>query len=194
MSEAVTRGDVPPLPTFATRSDLRARIGWICHGLRIAAVVWIGWVLVMELVYWSNKAAILKAYGQWMSLDLGDVSNVRYATTFALVLVAWAAGLAVVVCIWRLVDTYLAGRVFTVDAAVWLRRIGIAGIVAVVIDVAVRFLVAVILTGQLVPVPSRGLFVLPQDLLHLIFAVFVLAFAHIFKAAAEMAEDHAQIV
>jgi hypothetical protein len=29
---------------------------------------------------------------------------------------------------------------------------------------------------------------------HLIFATFVLALARIFKAAAEMAEDHAQIV
>jgi hypothetical protein len=44
------------------------------------------------------------------------------------------------------------------------------------------------------PVPSWGFFVLPQDLLHLIFAIFVLALAHIFKAAAEMADDHAQIV
>jgi len=51
--------------------------------------------------------------------------------------------------------TYLAGRVFTRDAAYYL---------------------------------------LPQDLLHAIFAVFVFALAHIFKAAAEMAEDQAQIV
>jgi Protein of unknown function (DUF2975) len=193
MSDVATRSEVSPFPS-AGRFGLRERIGWICHGLRIAAVVWIGWVTVRNLVYWSDKAALLKAYGQRLGLDISDVSNARYSATLALVLLTCGSGLAVTVCIWKLVGTYLAGRVFTVDAAVWLRRTGIAGIVAVVIDVVARLLVTVILAGQLMPVPSRGFFVLPQDLLHLIFAIFVLALAHIFKAAAEMADDHAQIV
>jgi hypothetical protein len=193
MSDVATHSEVSPFPS-AARFGLRERIGWICHGLRIAAVVWIGWATVMNLVYWSHKAALLKTYGQRLGLDIGDVSNARYSATLALVLLACGGGLAVTVCIWKLVGTYLAGRVFTVDAAIWLRRTGIAGIVAVGIDVVARFLVTAILSGQLMPVPSWGFFVLPQDLLHLIFAIFVLALAHIFKAAAEMADDHAQIV
>jgi len=49
--------------------------------------------------------------------------------------------------------------------------------------------------GCAAPVSARGYYyLLPQDLLHAIFAVFVFALAHIFKAAAEMAEDQAQIV
>ena len=91
--------------------------------------------------------------------------------------------------------TYLAGRVFTRDAALWLRRTGLAGISAVIVSVLVRVVIASILVGRLVPISPRGYYyLLPQDLLHAIFAVFVFALAHIFKAAAEMAEDQAQIV
>jgi hypothetical protein len=88
----------------------------------------------------------------------------------------------------------LAGRVFTVDAALWLRRTGMAGVAAVCVDVLARPTMLSILAGEFVLRSPRGFLLYPQDLLHLIFAAFVLALAHIFKAAAEMAEDHAQIV
>ena len=186
-------------PRFAAASgqpDLRARIGWICHALRIAAALWIAWVLVVSVVAWSDKPHILHSFELLFSANLGDVSPARYAVAFVAVMVSVTAAAAVVVCLWRLFGTYLAGRVFTVDAAVWLRRIGLAGIAAVIVDVLVRAIVASILVGQFVPIPSRGYYyyALPQDLLHVIFALFVFALAYIFKAAAEMAEDQAQIV
>lgn len=193
MSHVMTRAN-DHLIEAAGRSDLRRRIGWICHGLRIAAAVWVAWVLVMVMVVWSDKAAMLEATGRFIAADLTGVSTARYALGFALALIDWTAAAAVAFCIWRLFGTYLAGRVFTVDAAVWLRRTGIARITAVLADVLWRLISLSVFTGQLTLTAGRGLFVLPADLLHLIFALFVLALAHIFKAAAEMAEDHAQIV
>ncbi len=175
--------------------DLRARIGWICHALRIGAVLWITWLLAFVVYYWSDKAQILKNYGLIFSVDLGDVSAMRYAGAFGAVMVSLAMGAAVVVCIWRLAGTYLAGRVFTVDAALWLRRTGLAGISAVIVSVLMRVLIASMLVGQFVPLSPHGYnYLLPQDLLYVIFAVFVFALSHIFKAAAEMAADQAQIV
>ena len=183
------------LASASCQRDLRARIGWICHALRIAAVLWITWNLAFVVYYWSDKAQILQNYGLAFSADLGDVSAARYAAAFAAVMVSIAVGAVVVVCIWRLAGTYLAGRVFTLDAALWLRRTGLAGISAVIVSVLVRVVVASILVGRFVPISARGYYyLLPQDLLHAIFAVFVFALAHIFKAAAEMAEDQAQIV
>jgi hypothetical protein len=193
MSEAATHGELSSFPSTA-RSNLRARIGWICHGLRIAAAAWLGWMVVMTLVAWSDKAAILKAYGNWFSADFSAVSDARYAAAFAVVLMSLAIAVPVVICIWQLAGTYLAGRVFTVDAAVWLRRTGICGVAAIFLSILARAVVASIIASQPVLIPPRGFFILPQDLLHLIFAFFVLALAHIFKAAAEMADDHAQIV
>src|SRR5215471_11838418 len=123
------------LPRFVPasgQSDLRARIGWICHALRIAAVVWIAWNLATFLILSSNKARTLETVGWVVGVDLSGVSNTRFAAAFALGLVNWLMTVAVAVCIWRLFGTYLAGRVFTVDAAVWLRRFGLAAIAAVV--------------------------------------------------------------
>jgi Protein of unknown function (DUF2975) len=196
MSEAAaSHGQALPFNATPLRTGLRARISWICHALRIAAVVWIGWVMVLTFVAWSDKANILQNYGRLFSADLSDVSAARYATAIVVVILSVAAAVPVVICIWRLASTYLAGSVFTVDAALWLRRTAIVGIFAIVFSVIARVVVASILTSRLVPLSSLGyLYVLPQDVLHLIFAFFVLALAHIFKAAAEMADDQAQIV
>jgi len=192
---AIDRND-PRFASASGQTDLRARIGWICHALRIAAALWIAWVLVVSVIAWSDKAQMLHNYGLLFSTNLDDVSPARYAVVFAAVMVSVAVAAAVVVCIWRLAGTYLTGRVFTVDAALWLRRTGLAGMAAVIVSVLARVFVASILVGQFVPIPSRGYhyYALPQDLLHAIFAIFVFALAYIFKAAAEMAEDQAQIV
>ena len=190
MSEAVAHLETPPLAS----STLRARIAWICHALRIGAVVWIGWGVVWTLVSWSDKTRTLKSYGFWFSADFTGVSDARYTAAVVVVLLSLSAGVPVVICIWRLAGTYLAGRVFSVDAALWLRRTGIAALAAIVVNIIARVVVANIIAGYPILIPPRGSFVVPQDLLHLIFAVFVLALAHIFKAAAEMADDHAQIV
>jgi len=193
MSEAATRVEAPPLVT-SLRADLRSRIAWICHAIRIAAVLWFGWEVVWTFVSWSDKARILQIYGFLFSSDFSGVSDARYAAAVVAVVLSVAAGVPVVICLWRLAGTYLAGRVFTVDAALWLRRTGIAGLVAIFVSLVARAVVASIMVGQPLLLLPRGSFVLPQDLLHSIFAIFVLALAHIFKAAAEMAEDHAQIV
>jgi hypothetical protein len=176
-------------------SDLRSRIAWICHALRIAAVLWIGWAIAIFLTVWSDKSKITERWGQLFSVDLSGISNARYAAAFAVALVALFVATVVAACLWRLSSTYLAGRVFTVEAALWLRRTGIAGLVAILVDVLARIAVASILTAQFAPTSTRGFFyVMPQDILHLIFALFVFALAYIFKAAAELAADHAQIV
>jgi Protein of unknown function (DUF2975) len=191
MSQAMTHGS----PSLAPGGrDLRARIAWICHGVRIAALVWIGWIAVMVLITWSNKTAILEAYGRMLGLDVSGVSSAAYALACALVAADMAMVAVIVFCIWQLFTTYLAGRVFTIDAALWLRRTGIFIIAAVVVDVLFRVLISSLFAGKLVIFGAYGPLVLPQDLLHLIFALFLLALAHIFKTAAEMADDHAQIV
>jgi len=194
MSHAMTGADQSRLTAAPGRLDLRGRIAWICHGLRIAAVVWVGWILVMVAIFWSDKAAVLEGYQRLLSMDLSGVSDTRYAFAVAIVVIDWMFAAVVAGCLWRLFGTYLSGRVFTVDAVTWLRRCGIAGVAAVLFDIFARLATVSIFTGQLMFASRRGLLILPMDLLHLIFAVFVLALAHIFIAAAQMAEDHAQIV
>ena len=177
-----------------TGRDLHGRISWICHGVRIAAVVWIAWIAVMSLVTWSHPATVLDAYGRLVGADLSGVSTARYVLACGFVVASIGMAAVIVFCVWQLFGTYLAGRVFTVDAALWLRRTGFVIMAAVAFAVLARVLVASVFAGRLVVIGVYGPLVVPQDLLHLIFALFLLALAHIFNAAAEIADDHAQIV
>lgn len=190
MSEAASHGHAPPI----IAPSLRTRIAWICQALRIAAVVWVVWEVVFTFVYWSDRAYIVRNYEELFSTSL-TVSATRYTVALAVVMLSMTVLAVIAYCIWRLAGTYLAGHVFTVDAALWLRRTGIAGLAGLAVSVVARVTVASIMTGHWVPISPRGFFyILPQDVLHLIFVTFLLGLAHIFKAAAEMADDQAQIV
>src|SRR5215472_7868202 len=74
MSDTALHRDDPRLAFAPGQRDLRHRIGWICHAIRIGAVLWIIWLLAFAVYYWSDKAQILKNYGLIFSIDLGDVS------------------------------------------------------------------------------------------------------------------------
>lgn len=194
MSEATSHGHAPPFNAAPLRTGLRARIAWICQALRLAAVIWVVWEFVFVVIHWSDKAAVVQSYERLFSTVL-VVSTARYAVAFGVVMVSLAVIFVIAFCLWRLAGTYLAGRVFTVDAALWLRRTAIAGLAGLIVSVIARVVVASILTDRWVPMSPLGFFyILPQDVLHLTFVIFVLALAHIFKAAAEMADDQAQIV
>ena len=157
-------------------------------------MIWVVWEFVFVVIHWSDKAAVLRNYERLFSTVL-IVSTARYAVAFGVVMVSLAVIVVIAFCLWRLAGTYLAGRVFTVDAALWLRRTAIAGLAGLIVSVIARVVVASIITGRWVPMSPLGFFyIVPQDVLHLIFVIFVLALAHIFKAAAEMADDQAQIV
>jgi hypothetical protein len=106
---------------------------------------------------------------------------------------------AVFYCIWRLMGVYVTGRIFTVAAAVWMRRAGAFGLAGVLASILWRRLLLVVFTGHLHLAPGDLLFalgnlVIPADLLRILFCLYVLALGQIFKAAAEIAEDHARIV
>src|SRR5262249_22737504 len=135
---------------------------------------WVVWQFVFVVIHWSDKAAVLQNYERLFSTVL-VVSTARYALAFGVVMVAMAAIVVSALCLWRLAGTYLAGRVFTVDAALWLRRTGIAGLAGLIVSVIARVVVASIITGRWVPMSPLGFFyILPQDVLHLIFVIFVL--------------------
>jgi hypothetical protein len=42
--------------------------------------------------------------------------------------------------------------------------------------------------------PQRHFWIMPNDLLHLLLALFIVAFAHIFRVGVEIADDNRQIV
>lgn len=196
---------VVPWPTSASmetadsrpHAALRARIAWLCHLTRAVALGWAAWMLVAMLWVWADPAKTAGMLGRYLNADLGEVSSWQVAWGFAAQVAAWIPMAVVAYCIWQLFGTYLRGRIFTGDAAAWVQRIGVAGLITVAISIVMRRIVWLILTSHAgLPLGTR-LFtqlVVPNDLLGVVFSLFVLALGHVFRVAVQIEDDNASIV
>lgn len=176
---------------------LRERIAWLCHLTRAVAAGWAIWILIAAMRGWSDPAKITKMLGTYLNADLGTVTSWQIAAGFVVQIAAWIPGAAISYCVWRLFGGYLHGRIFTADAALWVERIGIAGLTTVAVGIVARRIEWLILTSHSdLSLGTRLLtqFLVPGDLLGVLFSLFVLAVGHVFKTAVEIADDNAGIV
>jgi Protein of unknown function (DUF2975) len=184
----------------ASQASLPARIRRLCRLIRIAALLWIGWIFVNVVRGWyaADPATLMDNLNRGLHADVSEISSGQIAAFFAGNFGIWLLDTVIAYCIWRLTGRYLQGRIFTVDAALSMRRLGVSGLITVLSIVAWRRASLLILTihGNLPAgtVLLSGQWVTPPDLMRLLFCLFLVALAHIFKAAAELADDHAEIV
>ena len=174
------------------------RIGWLCHLIRAASAAQAAWTLALTAWWWSDAAAIEKAYGTFLKVDVSGASSLQYGIAVTINLCSWALYAAISFCIWRQFGAYLQGRVFTVDAAIWMRRVGTTGCAALIFSLLARHLVVIVLAFHL-HAPFGALLSVPRwagtfDALQALFFLAVIGLAQIHYAAAELAEDHAKIV
>jgi Protein of unknown function (DUF2975) len=182
-----------PLPHPA----LQAKIAWLCHLTRAAAVGWVVWMLITVLWVWSDPAKVVGAIGHYLNADLGAISASEFTWAFGVNIIVWIGDAAVAYCIWRLFGVYLGGRIFKSDAAIWLQRIGTVGLVVVLVSITARRIVWLILTRHAeLPLGTRffSQLVVPVDLLEVLFCLFVLAMGRVFVTAVEIADDNASFV
>jgi hypothetical protein len=176
---------------------LRTKIAWLCHLTRATALGWAVWMLVAMMWVWTDPGRTAGLVGRYLNADLGVLSSWQIAGMFAGQVTAWIPIAAVAYCIWRLFGTYLGGHIFTADAAAWVQRVGVAGLISVAVSIVVRRIVWMILTSHS-GLPLTTLFftqfIVPNDLLGVLFSLFVLALGRVFKAAVEIADDSASIV
>ncbi len=177
--------------------ERRGRIGWICQGVRLAAIVYALWVIYALAAFYGNVEAINKGYGRLLQKDLSGVLAWQQAAAFSVNFAVWLIAAAACYSTWRLFTNYLEGKIFTFDSALWLRRLGLYGVVAQLLGIATRPLVSVILTlhfpageGQRIV----SVFLQPDDLAILLLLFGLVALAHVQKTAAEIAGEHAQFV
>jgi hypothetical protein len=183
-----------PAPAL-NQAALRRRIGWMCHLIRLAAAAYAMWILFQVVTHWTNPASVTRGYGAWLKTDLSGMMPWQLMAGFAVHLGIWCFAAAACYSVWKLFSGYLAGRIFTLDATLWLRRIGIFGLTAQALDLVTRPLIAIIVSAHL-PDGFRtvAFFGNPMDLLIVLFLGGFIALAEIFRAAAEIAADHEQIV
>jgi len=181
----------------ASQANLPARIRWLCQLIRIAALLWVGWILVNVARGWyaADPARLMDNLNRGLNAGVSEISKGQIAGFFTGNFGIWLLDTVIAYCIWQLTGRYLQGRIFTVDAALWMRRLGVTGLITVLGMVAWRraSLLIVTMHGNMPAgtVLLSGQWVTPPDLMRLLFCLFLVALAHIFKAAAELADDHA---
>jgi hypothetical protein len=174
-------------PFPARRSVFRRRIVLLSHLIRVLAVLWALWNLVSVV---RNLVKVSHA-----PIIEGAAHHGLLAAAVVLAIACWLPIAGVAYCVWCLFRTYLQGHIFAVSAAIWMRRAGAAGLAGSLLIIAWRRFQILAATGHIhLSMAELPFVVLPGDLLRIVFCLYVIALGHIFKAAAEMAEDHARIV
>ena len=175
-------------------NELRRRVAPLCHAIRLSALVWIIWASVATFSVFGSKVRVTEHYGRFLHTDLTGLPTSGYVMALAIVLVDLAIAWIIVVFIWRLFGHYLRGEIFSVSAVTEMWRAGWTGVAAVVTDILFRPLVGYVLTQHLSESQRHHFWTRPDDLLHLLLALFVVALAHIFRAGVEIADENRQIV
>jgi hypothetical protein len=174
---------------------LRERIGWLCQAIRFAAAAYAVWILGIVLAHWTNADRVARVYGGWLKVDMAGLEAWQRFVGFGVSMVIWMLAAAACYGVWRLFSGFLAGRIFTADASLWLRRIGLFGLAAAVADVAARPVTTMVMTLHLQPdARTYAMPINPNDLVFMLFFCSLIALAHIYKTAADIADDAAQIL
>src|SRR5262245_36145051 len=183
-----------PSTAQAGNDELCRRVAPLCLAIRWSALVWIIWASVGTLSVFGSAARVVEHYGRVLNVDLTNMPTSGYAMALSIILVDLAIAWLIVVFIWRLFGHCLRGEIFTLAAVQEMWRVGWAGVAAVLADMVARPLVAYALTQHLGENQHHHFWTSPNDLLHLLLALFIVALAHIFRAGVAIADENRQIV
>lgn len=176
-------------------SALPPHVAILSHLIRWTALAWIGWGLFQVMQRWSDVDGIKRGWGHYLKIDLSALPVEHYWMAFGVVVIDWAIAAVIVVFVWRLFGCYLRGQIFSTQAVRELRLLGFSGVVAVAADVVARPVIQAIFTLHVAaPKPAFKVLIEPNDLLHLLMALSLVALAVIFKSGVDIADDHRQII
>lgn len=174
---------------------LDRRLILACHAIRIAAVAWIAWAAYAVIVVWGNPAKLVNTYSRLLKLDLSGYATSQYLGSLAVVLVDLTMSALVALSIWRLFGHFLAGRILDAGTADTMRRLGWIGLVALLVDLAARPATAAILSAHIDHTQPRiDVWGQPNDLLHIMMALFIVVLASVLRTGVAIADEHRQIV
>jgi hypothetical protein len=177
------------------QAALRARIVWPCRAIRAAAIGYAAWSLLRVGAFWADAGFVARAFSGWYGGEPALADGLRRAIGFGLSFSVWALVIVGVVAVWRLTGHYLAGRVFSVDASVALKRIGQLGLAAAALDIALRPAIRALLSpGPALDPHFLARWVRPEDLLYAAVFGALWVLAHVLESAASLSDEVEQFV
>jgi hypothetical protein len=193
MDQTMTDRDAPvPTPRL---DALRSKIRLICHAIRVTTLGYVLFVAWGLYDYWSDWPKVVRAYAGFYKLDIAAASTLQYAAAVVISFAVWTSLAVLCWCVWRLFSRYLHGDIFTRESATLLQRIGFMGLFVVAFDFAMRPATVSILGMHLADRGgARHAFVRTDDVLYILIALVFVALGFVYRSAAEIAEEHEQIV
>ncbi len=184
-----------PVAQPLTSGVLPAWLALACHAIRFAALAWIAWAAYSVIWVWGDPARVARIYGNLLKLDLAGYSSTQHVASFAVLLADLAVSGLVAALVWRLFGHFLAGRILEVATVDDMRCLGWVGLGALVVDIAARPVVAAILSAHVEGAHSRfDIWAQPNDLLHIMMALFIVVVASVLRTGVAIADEHRQIV
>ena len=184
----------PALSPLVQNQALHRRVAPLCHIIRLFALIWILWATASTLMVFASPERVAAHYGSALKVDLTSLPLSGYAVALVIIMLDLAIAWLIVLFVWRLFGHYLRGDIFSIAAVREMWRAGWTGFAAVVADIIARPLLAYVLTQHSSEHQRYHFWTTPNDLLHLLLALFIVALAHIFRAGVEIADDNRLIV
>lgn len=179
----------------ANLSLLTRKIGWLCQAIRALAIFYALLALWGFHHAWATRAPYELTAMNVFHLDVTGATAAQWNAVLAMSLCLWLFVAALSFCVFRLFSLYLNGEVLTGEAALWLRRVGIAGLLAILADFVERSAVVYALGAHLPEsAHTKHIFIGTEDVIHVILALTLIALGHIQKTAADIADEHSQFV
>jgi hypothetical protein len=173
---------------------LRGKIGWICHAIRWLVVLWSLWLLYLNLIPLESPAEAAVEWNKYWGLKEGSITVGEVFINRGFALASWLASALVALAVWRLTGGYLQGDILSAEAARKVRLVGVWGLVAIVVDIAIRAPMLAVLSTE---IPGRIPFLdwfSTHDVFYTVIALFMLSLGHIQGTAAAISDEHRQIV
>jgi multisubunit Na+/H+ antiporter MnhF subunit len=175
---------------------LQGKIGWLCQAIRWLMVAYVVWVLyrVLEPILISGAAFSAKDWATYWGLKEGSIEPASIYWNRGFALISWLSAFFLGLAVWRLMSSYLGGDVLSSNAAGKLRWVGVTGLVATLVDIAIRPAMLGVLSTEIFAKVNWLSWVDPIDLMYFLISLFVLSLGHVQHAAAVIAEEHKQFL
>jgi hypothetical protein len=158
---------------------------WLFHLVRIIAAAWGAWILLRLAMLIINRPQFLELQSKAFGIDVTGVSDARFYGAFALAAVVFFGATVLAWCIWSLFSTFLDGRGLSYEATCRMRTVGVVGLVVTLIDIGYRPIFYWVLNDGLFARVPWSVYFRSDDLLHLLLATMVIAFAIVYRRAVE---------
>ncbi|MCB1541275.1 MAG: DUF2975 domain-containing protein [Rhodoblastus sp.] len=177
------------------QSALRAKIALVCHLVRWLTggyLLFAAWGLYD---HWSDGDRVQRVFKSFYKLDISGAAPWQWRAAEAVSALDWIVLAILCWHVWRLFGRYLQGEIFTAESASLLKRIGVLGLFTVAFDFAMRPVTVMLMGAHLTDSSSaRHAFVRTEDVLYVVISLVLVALGMIYRSAAELADENAQIV